>query len=37
LRLAQEELAAASFFDVVLVNDQVESVVGKLIELAQNS
>jgi len=36
LELAQEELAAASFFDVVLVNDQVESVVQKLIELAQN-
>ena len=36
LQLAQEELAAASFFDVVLVNDQVDSVVGKLIELAHN-
>jgi guanylate kinase len=36
LELAQEELAAASFFDVVLVNDQVESVVGKLIELTHN-
>lgn len=36
LELAQEELAAVSFFDVVLVNDQVESVVGKLIELAHN-
>ena len=36
LQLAQEELAAASFFDVVLTNDQVESVVGKLIELAHN-
>ena len=36
LKLAQEELAAASFFDVVLTNDQVESVVGKLIELAHN-
>jgi guanylate kinase len=36
LELAQEELAVASFFDVVLINDQVESVVGKLIELAQN-
>ena len=34
LALAQEELAAASFFDVVVVNDQVESVVQKLIELA---
>ncbi len=36
LELAQEELAAASFFDVVLINDQVESVVGKLIELSHN-
>jgi len=36
LELAQEELAAAALFDVVLVNDQVESVVQKLIELAQN-
>ena len=36
LELAQEELAAASFFDAVLVNDQVESVVGKLIELSHN-
>ena len=36
LALAQEELAAASFFDVVVVNDQVESVVRKLIELAQS-
>lgn len=36
LRLAQEELAAAAFFDVVLVNDQVDSVVQKLVELAQN-
>jgi guanylate kinase len=36
LKLAQDELAAASFFDVVLINDQVESVVGKLIELAHN-
>jgi guanylate kinase len=36
LELAQEELAAAPFFDVVLVNDQVESVVRKLVELAQN-
>lgn len=34
LNLAQEELAAASFFDVVIINDQVESVVKKLIELA---
>ena len=36
LALAQEELAAASFFDVVVTNDQVESVVQKLIELAQS-
>jgi len=36
LALAQEELAAAAFFDVVLVNDQVESVVQRLVELAQN-
>lgn len=36
LALAQEELAAAAFFDVVVVNDQVESVVQKLVELAQN-
>lgn len=35
LELAQEELAAAAFFDVVLVNDQVESVVQKLVVLAQ--
>jgi guanylate kinase len=36
LELAQEELAAASLFDVVLVNDQVEAVVQKLIGLAQS-
>jgi guanylate kinase len=36
LALAQEELAAASLFDVVVVNDQVETVVQKLIELAQS-
>jgi guanylate kinase len=36
LALAQEELAAAAFFDVVLVNDQVESVVQKLVELGKN-
>lgn len=36
LALAQEELAAASFFDLVVVNDQVESVVQKLIELAHS-
>jgi guanylate kinase len=32
LALAQEELAAASFFDKVLVNDEVEKVVSSLIE-----
>ena len=32
LALAQEELAAASYFDKVLVNDQVEKVVARLIE-----
>jgi len=36
LKLAQEELAVASYFDVVLINDQVETVVEKLIELANN-
>ena len=36
LVLAQEELAAAVFFDVVLTNDQVETVVRKLVELAHN-
>lgn len=36
LALAQEELAAASFFDVVVVNDQVEGVVQRLIELAHS-
>jgi len=36
LELAQEELAAASFFDVVLINDQVESVVARLIGLTHN-
>jgi guanylate kinase len=34
LALAQEELAAVSFFDKVLINDQVESVVASLIEFA---
>ncbi len=33
LQLAQDELAAASFFDVVIVNDQVERVVEQLIGL----
>ena len=32
LALAQEEMAAASFFDKVLINDQVEKVVTRLIE-----
>lgn len=36
LKLAQDELAAASFFDVVLINDEVDSVVARLIELAKN-
>ncbi len=36
LELAQEELAAAAFFDVILVNDRVESVVQRLVELARN-
>jgi guanylate kinase len=34
LALAQEEMAAASFFDKVLVNNQVEGVVASLIEFA---
>ena len=34
LALAQEELAAASFFDTVIVNTQVEEVVTSLIRLA---
>jgi guanylate kinase len=34
LALAQEELAAASFFDTVIVNEQVEQVVASLIRLA---
>lgn len=34
LTLAQEEMAAASFFDKVLINDQVEGVVASLIEFA---
>lgn len=33
LQLAQEELAAVSFFDIVIVNDQVERVVEQLIGL----
>lgn len=33
LQLAQEELAAATFFDIVIVNDQVERVVEQLIGL----
>jgi guanylate kinase len=32
LALAQEEMAAASFFDKVLINEQVEGVVASLIE-----
>jgi len=34
LELAQEELAAASFFDHVIVNDLVERVVSQLVALA---
>jgi guanylate kinase len=34
LALAQEELAAASFFDTVIVNTQVEDVLRSLIRLA---
>lgn len=34
LELAQAELEAASSFDVVLINDEVEGVVKRLIELA---
>jgi len=34
LALAQEELAAASFFDHVIVNDAVERVVAQLVALA---
>ena len=34
LQLAQEELAAASFFDHRLVNDEVEGVAQKLLSLA---
>jgi guanylate kinase len=34
LELAQEELEAAASFDVVLINDDVDGVVKKLIELA---
>jgi guanylate kinase len=34
LSLAQEEMAAASFFDKVLINDQVDRVVASLIEFA---
>jgi guanylate kinase len=34
LALAQEELAAASLFDVVIINTQVEEVVSTLIRLA---
>jgi guanylate kinase len=34
LALAQEEMAPASFFDKVLINDQVDGVVASLIEFA---
>lgn len=33
LQLAQDELAAASFFDLVLVNDEVSKVANRLISL----
>ncbi len=36
LQLAQEELAAASFFDLVIVNTEVMDVVSALIELASS-
>lgn len=34
LALAQEEMEAASFFDKVVINDEVERVVARLIEFA---
>jgi guanylate kinase len=34
LALAQDEMAAASFFDEVVVNDEVEKVVARLIDFA---
>ena len=34
LALAQEEMAAASYFDKVLINEEVEKVVASLIEFA---
>jgi len=37
LALAQVEMAAASFFDKVVVNDQVEKVVARLIDFASAS
>ncbi len=37
LELAQTELAAAKEFDVVLINDQVEKVVGSLLSLARST
>ena len=36
LALAQEEMAQSSFFDHILVNDQVEQVVASLIRLAHS-
>ena len=36
LALAQDELAQAGFFDISLVNDQVEEVVARLIALASD-
>ena len=34
LALAQDEMAAASFFDKIVVNDQVEKVVARLVDFA---
>ena len=34
LKLAQSEIAAAEGFDLVLVNDEVENVVARLVSLA---
>jgi guanylate kinase len=36
LALAQEEMAAASFFDKVVINEEVEKVVATLIEFASD-
>ena len=34
LALAEEEMAAASEFDAVLVNDKVEGLIAELVSLA---